>query len=447
MYLLALAVLGGFAFIASHIPLASSWQRTGLVNASLGFMVLAAYACAQIFKIVGLPLISGYIFAGILFGPQALEFVTDSMVHELHLIDELALNFIALSAGGMLHTNFLLQRRKAIFLNVTLQTLAAFAAVFLFVVAAGSVFESMKPLSSLEILALAILLGVSAVARSPSSAIAIISETRAEGTFTETVLGVTVVVDVLIIILFTLAIAIDEMLLLPGQAMMLRAIGGVSLNVLAALVLGAIIGKAIAIYIDRAGYDLPLFLLLFAFSVSKCAFWLNHYAEEYVGVALELEPLLICMSAGFTVQNFSRTGRDFMEGLDRFSLPIYILFFALAGASLDLQALGKTWPLAVGLALIRAGGIFGAAWLAGRLCGDPKKHGRVAGMAYLTQAGVAIGLAQLAQRQFPEIGVYLVTVVLAVITINQIVGPITFKAALELVGETGKRRGSTIREG
>jgi len=447
MYLLALVVLGGFAFLSSRMPLESSWQRTGLVNASLGFLMLTAYACARVFSLFRLPLISGYIFAGILFGPQALQFVTQTMVRDLRLIDELALNFIALSAGGMLRMSFLVRRGKAIFLNVALQTVAAFTAVFLFVLLAGSGFEFMGHLSPLEILAFAILLGVTAVARSPSSAIAIISETRSEGTFTETVLGVTVVVDVLIIILFTMALTIAEMLLLPGQAMMLRAIGGVSLNVLAALLMGAIIGKAIAIYIDRAGYDLPLFLLLFAFSVTKCAFWLNHYTQEYVGFALELEPLLICMSAGFTVQNFSRTGRDFMEGLDRFSLPIYILFFALAGASLDLQALGNTWPLAVGLTLMRAGGIFGAAWLAARLCRDPHRHGTVAGMAYLTQAGVAIGLAQLAQRQFPEIGVYLLTIVLAVITINQIVGPVTFKAALEFVGETGKRRGSEVREG
>ena len=64
---------------------------------------------------------------------------------------------------------------------------------------------------------------------------------------------------------------------------------------------------------------------------------------------------------------------DFMEGLDRVSLPVFILFFALAGASLDLQALGETWPLAVCLALVRSAGIFGATWLAARLCRDPRR--------------------------------------------------------------------------
>jgi hypothetical protein len=94
-----------------------------------------------------------------------------------------------------------------------------------------------------------------------------------------------------------------------------------------------------------------------------------------------------------------------------------------------------TWPVATGIATARTIGIFLATWLAGTIQGDPPGHNRIAWMAYLTQAGVAIGLAQLAERQFPDIGVYVTTLVLAVITINQVVGPVTFKVALEMVGE------------
>ena len=161
--------------------------------------------------------------------------------------------------------------------------------------------------------------------------------------------------------------------------------------------------------------------------------------EGLFAVSLNLEPLLICMSAGFSVQNFSDMGRFFMDGLERISLPIYVLFFSLAGASLDLDALHIAWPLALSLAVVRGLGILAATWLAGVLNRDPASHRRSAWMAYLTQAGVAIGLAQLAERHFPEIGVYLTTVVLAVITINQVVGPITFKASLNIVGEADKR--------
>jgi Kef-type K+ transport system membrane component KefB len=94
-----------------------------------------------------------------------------------------------------------------------------------------------------------------------------------------------------------------------------------------------------------------------------------------------------------------------------------------------------TWPLAAFLVIIRTLGIFGSTWIAGILNRDPSQHKRIAWMAYITQAGVAIGLAQLAQRRFPELGMYLTTLVLAVITINQVVGPITFKIALKKAGE------------
>jgi hypothetical protein len=94
-----------------------------------------------------------------------------------------------------------------------------------------------------------------------------------------------------------------------------------------------------------------------------------------------------------------------------------------------------TWPIASSIAIARCAGIFLATWLAGTIMRDPPEHNRMAWMAYLTQAGVAIGLAQLAERQFQGIGTYLNTIVLAVITLNQLIGPITFKAVLELVGE------------
>jgi len=94
------------------------------------------------------------------------------------------------------------------------------------------------------------------------------------------------------------------------------------------------------------------------------------------------------------------------------------------------------WPLALSLTAIRALGIFGATCLTGTICQLPLSHRSHAWMAYLTQAGVSIGLAQMAEKQYPQIGTYLTTVVLAVITINQIIGPITFKYALNRVGDT-----------
>jgi Kef-type K+ transport system membrane component KefB len=363
------------------------------------------------------------------------EFLSHEMVSRFRLVDDLALSFIALTAGGTLQLQFLRKRSKAILINILLQTLFAFTLVFLSFFFMSNRLSLMPNLTEAQIMVLACLLGVIAVARSPSSAIAIINECRASGMFTTTVLGVTVAIDVLIIVMFTLAMAVSEIIMGAGTAVDFRLITGLTLAVAGSLALGIVLGKGISLYIAKVGHDLSLFLLFFAFSLFKACLWFNQFMEAHFAVSLHLEPLLICISAGFTVQNFSRHGYIFMEAMERFALPIFVLFFSIAGASLNLDALLMTWPLAALLVIVRTVGIFGSTWVAGILNRDPSQHRRIAWMAYITQAGVAIGLAQLAQRRFPELGVYLTTLVLAVITINQVVGPITFKIALKKAGE------------
>ena len=120
----------------------------------------------------------------------------------------------------------------------------------------------------------------------------------------------------------------------------------------------------------------------------------------------------------------------------KYSAAYLCTFFSLAGASLNIEALYICWPLTVCLSVIQAFGILGATWIAGTINRDPPIYNRTAWIAYLTQAGVAIGLAQLVHRQFPETGDYLTTVVLAVISINQVIGPIAFKMAISIVRES-----------
>ena len=440
-YAICLLLLAGFAFWVKNIHMGSDWQQAGLTTFSLGFVLLTAYMAARLLKITGLPLISGYIFVGILAGPHMTGFLNQDMVVRLRLVDDLALSFIALVAGGTLRQQFLQSHGKAISVNIFLLSSVVFALVSLSFFITSSRLDLIPGLSPSQLLVLACLLGVIAIARSPSSAVAIIDECRAAGVFTSTVLGVTVVMDVLIIIFFTIALTAAEIILSDGIAINFQMIGILSLAVAGSLVLGIILGKGISLYIKKVGHDLPLFLLFFAFSVFKVSTGFNDFMEARFAVSLHLEPLLICISAGFTVQNYSRYGPVFMENLERFALPIFVLFFSLAGASLNLNALRMTWPLAAFLVIVRATGIFGATWLAAVVNKDPKPYKRIAWMAYITQAGIAIGLAQLAQRRFPELGLYLTTLVLAVITINQVVGPITFKVALKMAGEMGQKEG------
>ena len=206
------------------------------------------------------------------------------------------------------------------------------------------------------------------------------------------------------------------------------------------MALGAGFGLAISFYIRRIGHDLSLMLLIFGVAVTKISLWIGLFMETRFDMTLQLEPLLICITAGFAVRRFGRVGHQFLESLERSALPIYVLFFTLAGAALNFDALKLCWMFALCLALVRAGGLFGAAWAGTAIPGNDAVHNTSSWMAYLTQAGVSIGLAQIAQRQAPEIGIYLTTVVLAMIAINQVVGPIVFKVALCRVGEAKSDR-------
>lgn len=438
IYLLTLAVLIAFAVFIRYQGIDHNRQASGFINFSFAFVLLAAYLSAQLLKNFGLPMISGYILTGIIAGPYVSSFLTTEMVSRLQLIDDLALNFIAFSAGGALHLTFLKKRKSPIILNIVFQSIVVFLAVCLWSFFTGSYFYFTKNLSVIQLGAFSILIGAIAIARSPSSAMAIISECRASGVFTETVLGITVAIDVIVIIVFTFAMTAVKIILSGNGAPDFHIFAILLTEIAFSLTTGFILGKLISLYIRRIGKDLPLFLLFSAFAIAKSTLVLADFMEANFYLHLSLEPLLICMSAGFTIQNFSNHGKQFMCTLDAMTLPIYVMFFSVAGAALNLEALMVCWPVAVCVVMVRIFGIFVSTYMAGSLSGDPAIHKNTAWMAYLTQAGVSIGLAQLVRNKYPEIGIYLTTVVLAVITINQVIGPITFKMVLGIVGEANK---------
>ncbi len=426
-----------FAAGINYLNKEGKFGQTGYESFALGFVMLAAYSGAQILKTVGFPLISGYIFSGIIAGPYITGFWDFEMVRKFRLIDDLALSFIAMTAGGALKIESLKKLCRAILLNTLLLSILVFFFVYSFITLTGHYFQFIRNLTNPQVFAFAVLLAVVAIARSPSSAIAIISECRASGPFTDTVLGVTIVMDVFIIIFFTIAMTAVQLILTESGVVDYQAFYILFCAIAVSFLIGGLLGKLISFYIKSASHDLTLILLFISFTVTKTCMAVNPLMETHFNIDFRLEPLLICMSAGFAVQNFSEEGKLFLGSLDRVSLPIYLLFFTMAGAALDIEALRMCWPLALCIAAVRGFGIFTATRLAASLNKAPVKHKRNAWMAYITQAGVAIGLAQLAARQAPEIGVYLSTIVLAVIAINQLIGPITFKNALRLTGEAG----------
>ncbi|MFH2006355.1 MAG: cation:proton antiporter [bacterium] len=434
----ALIVVVVLMLIALSSPAVITFPKARTTLA-FGFMLLAAYLSGDALAHLKMPKITGYILAGIIFGPYVLNFVSRDTVTDLKLIDDLALTFIALAAGGELRLKDLKARQKSIILTVLFLSGIVFLGVSTFVFFARPLMPFLEGKSLVNVIAVAAIVGTFAVARSPSSAIAIISETKARGPFTEMVLGVTVLMDVGVIAFFAIVVSLCQAAV-SGAGMDFRLIFTMILEIAISIAAGVLLGVLMGQYIKRVKAELMVFILGVAFLTTFGSKQLAIYLHDSHGIAFHLHSMLICITAGFLVQNFSPNGELFMEKVDHSSLPIYVIFFALVGADLNISALEATWLIALLIVGARISLIWTGAYLGGRLSGDPRVMCHWSGPSFITQAGVSLGLAGIVKARFPDWGTAVSTMIVAVITLNQVIGPVTFKLALNAVGETRDSR-------
>ena len=170
-------------------------------------------------------------------------------------------------------------------------------------------------------------------------------------------------------------------------------------------------------------------------------------APIYLSFEILLEPMLICLVAGFLTVNYSPYRTELMKVLHDIGPYIYVAFFTLTGATLQLDVLTRCWGIALALFGIRMAAIFVGSFSGGMLAGEPAKYNRIAWMSYITQAGVGLGLAKQVTVEFPEWGATFATIIIAVIVLNQIVGPPLFKWALFLTKEAHPRAESHPYDG
>lgn len=406
----------------------------------LGFLLLTAYCIAFFLEKIRLPQITGFIIGGLVLGPYVLNFFSTESVSELNFLNTLALAFIAFSAGGELKlTRFRHQLKNILFL-LSGVTIVVFTGVTATVFLLSTWIPFMSGYPSMVRVAIASLFGVIAVARSPSSAIAIISETKSKGNYTDTVLSVTIVMDVLIIILFGVVISFCQVAITSQSALNLSFLAGLMIEIVISFVIGFFLGKASVFLIENIKVAFPIVLTCIGFLVIKFSHLMGGYLHESHNIALNLEPLLICMAAGFTVQNFSKHGDTFLLKMDRISAPIYIAFFALTGASINLDVLRTGWFLGVVVVVARIVMLMVGSYTSGRLSGDRPLIYKHTWLGFITQAGVSLGLLSEVVRRFPEIGIPIQTILITAITLNQLIGPIAFKFALEKTGESQAAR-------
>ncbi len=207
----------------------------------------------------------------------------------------------------------------------------------------------------------------------------------------------------------------------------------VGLQIVLSIGAGLALGWLLTAYLRRArGYRI-LVVLVTAFIVVELS-------EQF-----HLEYILIAMSAGFYVQNFSEQGRRLLRALEANSLPVYALFFAVAGADLRIDVLARVWEVASVLILARMAALWASTYLGARLAGDTPPMRRYAWMGFLAQAGVTLGVANLVRDRFPTWGGEVAALVVAMIAVNQIIGPPAFRYALVKVGDSRRSRAEARR--
>jgi hypothetical protein len=212
------------------------------------------------------------------------------------------------------------------------------------------------------------------------------------------------------------------------------------LEILIAIIFGFLLGKMIVFLIEKVKVEFPVVIAAMGFIVIKFCHFMGEYFYDFHDISVNIEPLLICIFAGFTVQNFSKYGSTFLKRMDRVSLPIYVAFFAITGASINVGVLKTFWMLGLIIVVVRTLMIFAGSRISGKIAGDKKGICNNAWLGFITQAGVSLGLLSEVVRRFPEIGGDIQSILITAITANQIVGPMAFKYALNKAGETEKLR-------
>jgi Trk K+ transport system NAD-binding subunit/Kef-type K+ transport system membrane component KefB len=414
-----------------------------LVVAALAGFALVALAARQLGEFAArarLPLITGFLVTGILAGPHVIGLIPPGAAERLRFVDQISLAFIAFAAGAEIYGRSLRGRWKSIGWvtgGLVGLTLAVGGAGFYLLSDRIPFLQALGPGDRVGI---ALLAAAILVARSPSSAIAIVSELRARGPLTRTALGVTIISDVVVIVVFAISISVADALLrgLGFDAWFLLVL---SAELVGAFAAGYLLGRLLAAVLSfrvAAAWKIAAILacgyLAFAGSAALRSVTSARLSDE-----ISIEPLLVCMVAGFYVVNFSAYRMEFARLLETIAPGVYVAFFTLTGATLALDVLAETWPIAVALALLRLGAIFAGSLFGGVAAREPARLNRIAWMVYITQAGVGLGLAKEVADEFPGWGTSFATLLIAVIVLNQIIGPPLFKWALHRAGEAHVR--------
>ncbi|MCR9159382.1 MAG: cation:proton antiporter [Nannocystaceae bacterium] len=411
--------------------------------AAIGFVVLAAFAIAELGGRMSLPKVTGYIVSGVILGPFAGDVLTTAVVVDMNMFGTLALGLIATTAGLELELKGLARLTKTLAATIGLKIVLCALLVGGAIVGMGLGTDLLGLSSDAQVYGLAMILTALAIGTSPAIALAVASESNANGRLTELVLGAAVAKDVVVVVAFNVGLA-TALAMSAGGELGLSVLTHVGLEIAYSVIAGAILGGLLIAYLRFVKTEMLLFVTAMVLVVAEAASYLK--SEHHI----ILELLLVFIVAGMMVRNITpKLEHDLLDPLKTVSLPVFIVFFTNAGAKIDLGATWSVLPAALVVCVARGAAYFISGRLGGRMGGEEPKVQRLAWLAYLPQAGVALTLLALAAGRFveqttltpeaastiQELAVVVSNLGIAVVAINLLVGPITLRIALRNAGE------------
>jgi Kef-type K+ transport system membrane component KefB len=405
--------------LGSHIELP---RPTAL---ALGFALIAAALAGGLLERIGLPRVTGYLLFGMICGPYVANIITRPMARELQLINGLAVVLIAFIAGLEMNIERMRPRLRAMLQLSGVTIVVLYVGLFAGLWLAWPWLGLEEGMSWLQRLAVVALLTTILASFSPTVTIALIAESRAAGPLSELTLAVVILADLVLILFFTLVMQFVRYAF--GGAGEVGLLVGLSWEIFGSFAFGAAVGALFAFYLRHVGRENALALL------AMCALIAG------LKNTLHIEPLLAALAAGLVVENIAPPrGDSLKQAVERGALPVLVIFFAAAGASLQLDALAAIGWVAVVVSALRTALIWSAGRAGANWSGIGPPAGNLVWMGLVSQAGVTLGLAMLVSAEFPTWGGTIQTLVVALIALHQLVGPVLFRAALSRAGEIGQ---------
>lgn len=402
---------------------------------SVSFALLAGLIMTRFFKPLKLPSVTAYLIAGVLIGPYCIGalglngvgFNSAEAVGSLSLVSEVALGFIAFSIGNEFRLNELKKTgRQALVIGI-LQALAATFMVDLVLYIIHLMMPDKFALSQV------ITLGAIATATAPAATLMVVRQYKAHGPLTKLLLPIVALDDAVGLIVFAVSFGIAKTLV-SGSVDLISIIVNPLVEIACSLLLGAVMGwiltqleKLFNSNTNRLNLTIGVVFLTASLSMMEFSIGLVH---------VQFSSLLTCMMLGTVFCNICPLSADLMTASDKWTSPLFALFFVISGAELELSVFTQISIVLIGVAYIisRSAGKYIGTFLSAKLTKCSPQICKYLGITLLPQAGVALGMCTTAMQLGTE-GALIRNITLFAVLVYELVGPLFTRMALTAAGE------------